>query len=89
MRENEEEGEMETRANFAEETVPKLYSEFAVLYDLFKVRCLRPVLCCHVSCRPTGQGSGFHAQVDGPLGTEAALSLFPTGLQRILQLQFQ
>ena len=45
MREKEEEGEMEMRASFAEETVPKLHSEFAVLYDLFKVRCLLPVLC--------------------------------------------
>ncbi|CAI8015361.1 Gamma-tubulin complex component 3 [Geodia barretti] len=36
VREKEEEGEMEMRASFAEETVPKLHSEFAVLYDLFK-----------------------------------------------------
>ena len=81
MREREEEKEMEARANFAEETIPKLHSEFAVLYDLFKVSHLCPIgqvwltVCC-----PTGQGGGFHAQVDGSLGTETALSLFQTGL---------
>ena len=58
MREREQEEEMATRANFAEETVPQIHSEFAVLYDLFKVSTsgwYRFRVCC-----PIGQSGCFN-----------------------------